>query len=63
MEAAKLLDDPDHINTFLSMIGPPRTTDRSDTAPENKKDERELGNEQVRPQDEDEKAPCNTVVR
>jgi len=53
MEAAKLLDDPDHINTFLSMIGPPRTTDRSDTGPENKKDERELSNEQVRPQDED----------
>jgi hypothetical protein len=63
MAAVKLLDDPDHINAFLSMIGASRTTDRFDTAPENKKDERQPANEEVRTHDEDYKALYNTVVR
>jgi hypothetical protein len=53
MAAAKLLDDPDHIKAFLSKIGASTTTDRFGTSPENEKDERQLGNEQVRTQDED----------
>lgn len=51
MAAAKLLDDPDHINAFLSMIGASITTHRIGTASEdekNEKDDEQLGNEQVR---------------
>jgi len=54
MAAAKLLDDPDHINAFLSMIGASITTHRIGTASEDEKDEKDekdeeqLGNEQVR---------------
>jgi hypothetical protein len=47
MAAAKLLDDPDHINAFLSMIGASTTTQRIGSAPENEKDEQQPGNDQV----------------
>lgn len=51
MAAVKLLDDPDHINAFLSMIGASTTTHRIGTALENENDEQQPGNDQVRTQE------------